>query len=168
LPTLRPTQVAEPALLASAILAERTLCVSELARADPTPAGRRVAAPKHHLLHRRKRPWRFLDNDRVDPLAVRCAIISSAVAHLHCGGRLALAIDWTMGDAEPPARRRVRSQVRRHAVPCHGRAAPPLQLADARGRLPADSGQNRREEAAFWAVVAALPPGDAGRRAGRP
>lgn len=43
------------ALLISAILARRTLCLMEVARAYPTPAGRRVARPEHDLLHRVKR-----------------------------------------------------------------------------------------------------------------
>jgi hypothetical protein len=159
LPTFLPTQAANLALLVGAILAKRTLCLSELARAYPTPAVRRVAAPKHDLLHRLKRLWRFLGNERVDPLAVQCAVIPYTVAQLDCGGRLGLAIDWTMFDTKLPSGRRVRYQVLRIAVPCHGRAVPLLQLAYERGRLPAGSSQNRLEEEALWAVVAALPPG---------
>jgi Transposase DDE domain len=159
LPLLAPTQAANLALLVSALLARRTLCLSELARAYPTPAVRRVPAPKHDLLHRLKRLWRFLGNERVDPLAVQCAAIPHAVARLGHGSRLGLAIDWTMFDARPPGGRRVRYQVLRIAVPCHGRAVPLVQLAYDRDRLPEDSSQNRLEEEALWAVVAALPPG---------
>ena len=158
-PSLLPTQAANLALLVSAILAKRTLCLSELARAYPTPAVRRVPAPKHDLLHRLKRLWRFLGNERVAPLAVQCAAVPHAVARLGCGGRLGLAVDWTMFDAELPSGRRVRYQVLRIAAPCRGRAAPLLQLAYDRDRLPADRSQNQLEEEALWAVVAALPPG---------
>jgi DDE family transposase len=159
LPFLAPTQAANLALLVSALLARRTLCLTELARAYPTPATRRVPAPKHDLLHRLKRLWRFLGNERVDPLAVQAALIPHAVARLARGGRLGLAIDWTLFDAALPSGRVVRYQVLRVAVPCRGRAVPLLQVAYDRDRLPADSGQNQLEEAALWAVVAALPAG---------
>jgi hypothetical protein len=158
-PALLPTQAANLALLVSALLAKRTLCLSELARAYPTPAVRRVPAPKHDLLHRLKRLWRFLDNARVDPLAIQCAAIPHAVARLGQGSRLGLAVDWTLFDAVLPGGRRVRYQVLRIAVPCRGRAVPLLQLAYDRDRLPADGSQNRLEEEALWAVVGALPPG---------
>jgi hypothetical protein len=49
----------------SAILKKQTLCLCELARAYPTPQKRRVVAPKHDLLHRLKRLWRFIDNERI-------------------------------------------------------------------------------------------------------
>jgi hypothetical protein len=45
-PFLVPTQQTNLALLVSAILKKRTLCLSELARAYPTPKERRVASPK--------------------------------------------------------------------------------------------------------------------------
>jgi hypothetical protein len=54
-PFLVPTQKTNLALLVSAILKTRTLCLSELARAYPTPKERRVGAPKHCLLHQLKR-----------------------------------------------------------------------------------------------------------------
>lgn len=72
-PFLVPTQATNLALLISAILKKRTLCLSELARAYPTPQERRVAAPKHDLLHRLKRLWRFTDNERVDALMTQLA-----------------------------------------------------------------------------------------------
>jgi DDE family transposase len=159
LPFLLPTQAANLALLVSALLARRTLRLSDLARAYPTPPVRRVPAPKHDLLHRLKRLWRFLDNERVDPLAVQCAAVPHAVARLRCGGRLGLAVDWTMFDATLPSGGVARYQVLRVAVPCRGRAVPLLQLASDRDRLPAAGGRNRLEEEALWAVVAALPPG---------
>lgn len=54
-PALVPTQAVNLALLASAILARRTPCLSALARAYPAPEQRRTPAPKHGLLHRLKR-----------------------------------------------------------------------------------------------------------------
>jgi hypothetical protein len=156
---LVPTQAANLALLVGALLARRTLCLTDLARAYPTPAARRVAAPQHDLLHRLKRLSRFLGNERADALAVQCAAIPHAVARLGRGSRLGRAVDWTMFDAALPSGRKRRYQVLRIAVPCHGRAAPLLQLAYDRDRLPADRSQNQPEEEALWAVVAALPPG---------
>ena len=108
LPFLAPTQAANLALLVSALLARRTLCLSELARAYPTPAVRRVPAPRHDLLHRLKRLWRFLDNRRVDPLAVQAAAIPYLVTKLRRGRWIGLAVDWTLFVAVLPDGRRVR------------------------------------------------------------
>ena len=158
-PFLAPTQAVTLALLTSAILARRTLCLSELARAYPPPAERRVPRPKHDLLHRLKRLWRFVDNARADPVAVQAAFVSEVVARLGCPKRLGLAIDWTMFDATLPGGRRIRYQVLRIAIPRRGRALPLLQVAYDRDRLPADRSQNQLEEAALDAVLRALPPG---------
>ncbi len=158
-PFLVPTQAANLALLVSAILIKRGMCLTELARAMPTPAQRRVAHPKHDLLHRLKRLWRFVDNGRVDPLAVQLALIPYTVASLGKPHLLGLALDWTMWDTITPRGDRVRYQVLRIAVPRRGRALPLLQIAHYRDKLPADSSQNRIEEEALLAVVRALPPG---------
>lgn len=159
LPALAPTQATNLALLVSALLARRTCCLSALARAYPTPAARRVATPKHDLLHRLKRLWRFLDNPRLDPLAVQTAMLPHTLAALAPIHWLGLAIDWTMWDVTLPTGERIRYQVLRVAVPLHGRALPLLQLAYDRDHLPADRSQNQLEEAALAAVIAALPPG---------
>lgn len=159
LPALRPTQAANLALLVSALLARRTLNLTDLARAYPTPAARRVARPKHGLLHRLKRLWRFLDNGRVDPLAVQTALIPHTVAALGRPRWLGLAIDWTMFDSVLPSGERARYQVLRIAVPRRGRALPLVQLAYHRDALPADKGQNQLEEDALLAVLRALPAG---------
>src|SRR3954465_2930070 len=95
LPFLAPTQKTNLALLVSAILKKRTLCLSELARAYPTPDERRVAAPKHDLLHRLKRLWRFTGNERVDALETQMAFVPHLVARLGFPRWLGLAIDWT-------------------------------------------------------------------------
>lgn len=157
LPTLAPTQAANLALLVSALLARRTLNLTDLARAYPTPAARRVAAPKHDLLHRLKRLWRFLDNGRVDALAVQAAMVPYLVAKLRRGRWVGLAIDWTMFVAVLPGGRQVRYQVLRVAVPLDGRALPLLQLAYDQADLPA--GQGQLEERALGAVLDALPAG---------
>jgi Transposase DDE domain len=159
LPALPPTQAVNLALLVAALLARRTLSLTDLARAYPTPAARRVPAPKHDLLHRLKRLWRFLDNDRVDPLALQAAAIPAVLAKVRRGRTIGLAIDWTMFEARPPAGRRVRYQVLRIAVPVDGRALPLLQLAYDQERLPDGASQNLLEERALGAVLAALPPG---------
>jgi hypothetical protein len=94
-PFLAPTQKTNLALLVSAILKKRSLCLSELARAYPTPKKRRVAAPKHDLLHRLKRLWRFIDNERVDAQDAQLALIEHTIASLGYPRLLGLAIDWT-------------------------------------------------------------------------
>jgi hypothetical protein len=159
LPCLLPTQATNLALLVSAILAKRTLCLSELARAYPAPARRRVAAPRHDLLHRLKRLWRFTANPRLDAQAVQTALVPHTLARLGRPRWLGLAVDWTLFDARLPSGRRVRYQVLRIAVPRRGRALPVLQLAYDNGHLPAGWSQNQLEEAALLAVVRALPPG---------
>jgi hypothetical protein len=65
-PTWRKTQLVNLALLASALFQKRRFLLSELARAYPIPARRKVSKPKHGLVYRVKRLWRFLDNDRLD------------------------------------------------------------------------------------------------------
>ena len=108
MPFLAPTQAANLALLVSALLKKQTLCLSELARAYPTPKERRVASPKHDLLHRLKRLWRFIGNERVDALEVQMALVPYTIAHLGSPRSLGLAIDWTMFDAILPSGSRMR------------------------------------------------------------
>ncbi len=156
---LAPTQATNLALLVSALLRRQTLCLSELARAYPRPCVRRVTRPKHDLLYRLKRLWRFLNNERVDPLTVQVALIPATVAHLGSPPWLGLAIDWTMFDTKLPKGERIRYQVLRIAVPRRGRALPLLQLAYNRDALPSGQSQNQLEEAALLAVVQALPSG---------
>jgi hypothetical protein len=158
-PFLAPTQATNLALLVSAVLKKQTLCLSELARAYPTPKERRVPAPKHDLLHRLKRLWRFIDNERVDALGVQTALVPYTIACLGFPRLLALAIDWTMFDTILPSGERVRYQVLRIAVPRKGRALPLLQLAYDRDDLPAAKSQNQLEQEALLAVVRVLPGG---------
>ena len=158
-PFLAPTQATNLSLLVSAVLKKRTLCLSELARAYPTPSQRRVAAPKHCLLHRLKRLWRFTANERVDALAVQLALVPHTVFRLGRPGWVGLAVDWTMFDTTLPSGERMRYQVSRVAVPRRGRALPLLQPAYDRDRLPAHKSQNQIEQDAILAVVRALPEG---------
>ena len=74
-PFLVPTQQTNPALLVSAILKTRTLCLSELARTYPTPKERCVAAPK-------------TANERVDALQVQLAFVPHVLARLGHPGSL--------------------------------------------------------------------------------
>jgi hypothetical protein len=159
-PFLAPTQQTNLALLVSAILKKRTLCLSELARAYPIPKERRVRDPKHCLLHRLKRLWRFTDNARVDAQAVQLAVVAHTVARLGFPRLVGLAIDWTFFDTTTlPSGEGIRYQVLRIAIPRKGRALPLLQLAYDRDRLPADKSQNQLEQDALLAVLKALPEG---------
>jgi hypothetical protein len=158
-PTLLPTQAANLALLVAAVLTRRTLVLTDLARAFPTPAVRRVPMPKHDLHHRLKRLWRFVDNPKIDAVALQAAAIPYALAGLGLGRRIGLAIDWTLFDVLTPAGRRVHYQVLRIAVPWNGRAVPLMQVAVDRYHIPAGQSQNSIEERALWAVLDALPAG---------
>jgi hypothetical protein len=157
LPELVTTQKTNLALLVSAILKKQTLCLSELARAYPTPKERRVPSPEHDLLHRLKRLWRFIDNERVDAMDVQMALVPYTIARLGHPHLLGLAIDWTMFDVVAPSGKRVRYQVLRIAVPRRGRALPLLQLAYDRDNLPPTKSQNQLEQEALLAVVSVLP-----------
>lgn len=95
-------------VLTSAILKKRTLYLSEFARAYPTPDQRRVAAPKHDLLHRIKRLWRFTDNERVDALETQAAFVAHVVGRLGFPRLLGLAVDWTFFDTTVPSGLRMR------------------------------------------------------------
>jgi Transposase DDE domain len=159
-PFLLPTQAANLALLVSSILKKRTLCLSELARAYPTPDERPVAVPKHDLLHRLKRIWRFTDNERVDALTT----LTTQMAFVpHLLGRLGFPPGWDWPSTGPsvdttvPSGERMRYQVLRIAIPRKGRALPLLQPAYDRDALPADKSQNQLEQDALLAVVRALP-----------
>src|SRR5215210_8086489 len=158
-PFLAPTQTANLALLVSAILKKRTLCLSELARAYPTPKERRVASPKHDLLHRIKRLWRFTNNERVDALGVQLALVPHTIVRLGFPRLLGLAIDWTFFETTLPSGQRMRYQVLRIAVPRKGRALPLLQLAYDRDNLSPNKSQNQIEQEALLAVLGALPMG---------
>lgn len=110
------------------------------------PAERRVRDPKHCLLHRLKRLWRFTDNDRVNAVSVQMAFVAYTVARLGYPRLLGLAIDWTMFDTTLPSGQRVRYQVLRIAIPRKGRALPLVQLAYDRDRLPPQRSQNQLEQ----------------------
>lgn len=156
---LASTQKTNLALLVSAILLKRNLCLSDLARTYPVPAHRRVAAPKHCLLHRLKRLWRFTDNERVDPVALQSALVCHTLSRLGHPRLVGLAIDWTMFDTTLPCGKKMRYQVLRIAVPRRGRALPLMQLAYDRDDLPAGKSQNQLEQEALLAVIGALPSG---------
>lgn len=159
LPELVSTQKTNLALASpvSAILKKRALCLSELARAYPTPKERRVSSSKHDLLHRLKRLWRFTDNERVDALSVQSALIPRTIARLGYPRLFGLAIDWTMFDTTLPSGKKIRYQVLRIAIPRKGRVLPLLQLAYDRARLPARKSQNQLEQEALLAFVRELP-----------
>lgn len=158
-PFLVFTQKTNLALLVSAILKKRTLCLSELARAYPVPDERRVESPKHCLLHRLKRLWRFTANERVDAKEVQLAFVAHTVARLGFPRLVGLAMDWTMFDTTLPSGEKIRYQVLRIAIPRKGRALPLLQLAYDRDHLPPQRSQNQLEQDALLAVVEALPAG---------
>ena len=142
----------------SAILKKQTLCLSELARAYPVPAQRRVESPKHCLLHRLKRPWRFTANERVDPREVQLALVAHTIFRLGYPRLLGLAIDWTMFDTMLPSGEKMRYQVLCIARlrPRKGRAIPLPQLAYDRDDL-GERSQNQLEQDALLAVTRALP-----------
>jgi hypothetical protein len=161
-PFLRSTQAANFAWLIVALLTQRTLCLTTLAKTFPRPARRRTAAPKHELLHRLKRLSRFLSNDRIDPLALQVAFIPTVLAQLGSPGVIGLVLDWTSFDAKLLGLNgggRRPYQVLTIAIPRRGRALPLLSVTYERDKLPAKGSQNKWEEEALAHVLRALPSG---------
>ena len=155
---LRATQRVNLALLVGALLERRSCILTELARSFPRPYRRRVKTPKHDLLYRVKRLWRFLNNPRVDPGACQLALIPWVLARLNSPRQLVLSMDWTYFDVvAPPGGRRVRYQMLQIGLLWKKRAIPLLQVAYDRDRLPWS--QNKLEEIWLARVLDALPPG---------
>ncbi len=99
-PTWRKTQMSGLALLAQAIFRRHSLVLTELARAYPIPEERKVACPKHGLLHRVKRVWRFLhDSAKLDEASLmrRLTILSCSVCRSP-GLLLPILVDLTYFD----------------------------------------------------------------------
>ena len=159
-PFLRSTQAVNLAWLVAALVTQRTLCLTTLARGFPRAGERRRVAPKHELLHRLKRLSRFLSNKRVDPVAVQVALIPTVLARLGTPRQLGLLLDWTSFDATllglTGGGRRL-YQVLTIAVPRRGRAVPLLSVVYERDKLPARGSQNTWEQEALAQVFAALP-----------
>jgi hypothetical protein len=78
-PTWRVTSHRNLALLARAIFVRRSLRLTDLARTYPVARQRKVARPKHGLLHRVKRLWRFLAHPTLEivPLQERLVRLAS-------------------------------------------------------------------------------------------
>lgn len=81
-PSWRKTQLVNLTLLAQAFFHRRSLVLTELARCYPIPSQRKVEHPKHGLLHRVKRVWRFIRNPRLDQeaLMLRLTRLSCSVS----------------------------------------------------------------------------------------
>lgn len=152
LPFLVCTQKTNLALLVSAILKKQTLCLSELARAYPVPDERRVATPKHCLLHCLKRLWRFTASERVDATELQLALVSHTIFRLGYPRWVGLAIDWAMFDTTLPSGERIRYQVPRILSPAQGTG----DTSVAAGLRPRPSASEQKSE-----------PAGAGRPLGR-
>lgn len=115
-PTWRKTQLANLTLLGQALFQRHSLVLTELARAYPIPPKRKVDRPKHGLLHRVKRLWRFLHNPHLDleALMLRLTRLSCSVCRSP-GLLLPILVDLTY--FEPFA-------VLSANVPRNGRALP--------------------------------------------
>ncbi len=139
---------------------KRSLCLTGLARALSAYTWKATgrAAQARPPLHRLKRLWRFVANERVDPEAVQLALIPYTLSSLGKPRLLGLAMDWAMWDTITPKGKRVHYQVLRIAVPRRGRALPLLQLAHYRDRLPA--GLQPEQDRARGAAMGDTCPAD--------
>jgi hypothetical protein len=99
-PTWRKTEMSGLALLTQAIFRRRSLVLTELARAYPIPQQRKVDRPKHGLLHRVKRVWRFVHSSvqwDESALMKRLTILSCSVCRTP-GLLLPILVDLTYFD----------------------------------------------------------------------
>lgn len=90
-PDLRATRAVNLALLSAAILSRRKLSLAVLARAI---AGSGLTKGRSHR-HCKKRLFRFLSNDRFDPLSVQTSPMSSVSAAARPKGLTPIMIDWS-------------------------------------------------------------------------
>ena len=87
-PDLRATRQVNLALLCAAILSRRRLSLSVLARAMFTEV-----ATSHH--QRKKRLFRFLSNDRFDPIGVQTRMMAHIISSARLKGLVPVMIDWS-------------------------------------------------------------------------
>jgi hypothetical protein len=140
-PLLRKTRLVNLALLASAIILRRSLCLSELARA--------YTSPEKHC-YRLKRLWRFLDNPKVDFSLIRQRLtILSYSIETSPGLLLPLLMDTTY--FEPYA-------VLSVSIPRGGRALPVAWDAYYH-RFDQGESQNQREEALITSCLRQIARG---------
>jgi hypothetical protein len=77
-PRWRRSQRVNLTLLCQALVARRSLTLTQLARAYPVPGRRKVPRPNHGLLHRVKRLWRFLAHPTLDETDLRQRLVRLA------------------------------------------------------------------------------------------
>ena len=98
-PEWRKTQRVNLALLCQALLTRRSFTLTQLARGYPVPVRRKCAHPKHGLLHRVKRLWRFLGHPTVDETGLRQRLVRlSSTACRTPGLLLPVLVDLTYFD----------------------------------------------------------------------
>ena len=87
-PSLRATRRVNLALLSVAVLSRRKLSLSALARALPVSL-----SPAHH--QRKKRLFRFLSNDKFDPVHVQTEMMAHIISMAGLRGLTPIMIDWS-------------------------------------------------------------------------
>jgi DDE family transposase len=151
-PTWRKTGHVNLALLAHAIVLRRSLRLTDLARTYPVPPQCKVAKPKHGLLHRVKRLWRFLAHPTLDVGAVQERLVRlSATACDVPGLWLPILVDLTY--ATPFA-------ILAASIPQRGRALPLVWRAFRRDLAgEAVLSQNHLIEDALQRLCPTIAPG---------
>jgi len=157
LPQLRKTQRENLARLVAAFLLTRRPQLNALARTwhRPDPRRARRRDPRHTLRAQVKRIWRFLNNPRLDPVALQVAVIPWLWRRLGRPRRVVLTVDWTFFDVKDIHGRRVRYQMFQVGWLWKKRVLPVLQMAYDRDALYPS--QNILEETLLQAVFQALP-----------
>lgn len=141
-PELRKTRAVNLVWLTTAVLQQRSLSLSALARALP--------GPQRHL-YRIKRLWRFIDNPRVRPMAIWPQVMAWLTAPLLVKGMVPLIVDYTS----------IRDdyQTLWAAIPLRGRALPVASRAFRYHYPEITTSLNRWEEGFLKGLVSSLPQG---------
>ena len=157
LPQLRKTQRENLARAVVGFLLARRPQLAALARTWHQPQIHRVRQrdPGHTLRAQVKRLWRFLNNPRLDPVALQVAVIPWLWRRLGRPRRVVLVADWTFFDVKDIRGRRVRYQVFQVGWLWKKRVLPLLQMAYDRDALYPS--QNTLEETLLEAVFQAWP-----------
>ena len=140
-----------------ALQRSKNFVLAEWARILPAPKQPRVPHPKHGLLHRIKRVWRWVSHPRLDPIELQLRAVPWLWKAMGRPRRWILLADWTKVTLRTIRGKRKTFHVFRVAVIWRFRAIPLVQVAY--DPQKASESQNQVEERVLAALWRALPRG---------
>lgn len=145
------------AWLMVALQRSKNFVLADWARQLPAPKHPRAPHPKHSLLHRVKRVWRWVSHPRLDPIRLQLQALPWLWKAMGQPRRWILLADWTKVTLRTIRGERKTFHVFRIAVIWRFRAIPLVQVAyDPQTALES---QNQVEERVLAALWRALPEG---------